>query len=86
MSRRPGIGKDWFDKYFNDVYSHDYVVIRNGVRCRPPSYYDNAFDRINPTKLKELKQKRMEKAKDNPDNSPERLGTRGKVQELRAKN
>lgn len=42
MSRRPGIGKSWYDKYKTDVYPHDRVVVR-GVKCRPPRYYDLKF-------------------------------------------
>lgn len=38
MSRRPGIGKPWFDKYAADVFPHDRVVV-NGVEQRPPRFY-----------------------------------------------
>lgn len=40
MSRRPGIGKTWFEKYKSDVYPSDFVVVR-GKKMRPPKYYDN---------------------------------------------
>lgn len=39
MSRRPGIGKTWFEKYKDDVYPNDFVVMR-GKKCRLPKYYD----------------------------------------------
>ena len=42
MSRRPGIGKPWLERYQTDVYPHDYVVI-NGRKCKPPKYYDSQF-------------------------------------------
>lgn len=45
MSRRPGIGKPWFDKYMNDVYPRDKVVIR-GREMRPPPYYDRLLEKI----------------------------------------
>ena len=32
MSRRPGIGALWLEKYQNDVYPHDFVVM-NGKKC-----------------------------------------------------
>lgn len=44
MSRRPGIGKKWFDKYSGDVYPADRVII-NGSYSRPPRYYDGLFDK-----------------------------------------
>nr|QJB19726.1 MAG: replication initiator protein [Microvirus sp.] len=46
MSRKPGIAYDWFRRYYTDVYPHDYVVIRDGIKCRPPRYYDNLYDNI----------------------------------------
>ena len=39
MSRKEGIGYDWFQKYKNDVYPHDYVVL-DGKQYKPPRYYD----------------------------------------------
>src|SRR6185436_16893236 len=35
MSRRPGIGKGWYEKFKTDVYPRDRVVVR-GVHTRPP--------------------------------------------------
>lgn len=48
MSRRPGIGKAWFDKYRSDVFPSDEVVIRGGVKCRVPRYYSRCFSLTNP--------------------------------------
>lgn len=44
MSRRPGIGKAWFDKFKSDVYPGDFVVIRGGYKCKPPKFYDRQLD------------------------------------------
>ena len=44
MSRRPGIGKPWFEKFGSDVYPADEVVIRGGIVCQPPKYYDSLYD------------------------------------------
>jgi hypothetical protein len=43
MSRRPGIGRDWIDKYKNDVYPHDFVVVNDGKQWKPPRYYDQTL-------------------------------------------
>jgi hypothetical protein len=56
MSRRPGIGAAWIEKYKNDVYPNDYVVI-NGKEVRPPRYYDNI---LSEEELEQLKKKRQE--------------------------
>jgi len=39
MSRRPGIGAGWFDRFAADVYPADEVV-HKGRRFRPPRFYD----------------------------------------------
>lgn len=57
MSRRPGIGKLWFDKFRSDVYPSDEVIYK-GFSTRPPRYYDNLLDKSDPCMLKDLKMKR----------------------------
>lgn len=61
MSRRPGIGKDWLDKYISDVYPYDEVVI-DGRVLHPPRYYDDQYEKINPDSLAAIKEKRIAKA------------------------
>lgn len=39
MSLKPGIGAEWFKKFHCEVYPRDYVVV-NGLKVRPPKYYD----------------------------------------------
>lgn len=57
MSRRPGIGRPWFDAYGSDVFPSDEVIVR-GVQCRPPRYYDNLLAVKDPDLLARLKEKR----------------------------
>ena len=63
MSRRPGIGHDWLLQN-PEIYNNDEVVIRNGLVCRPPDYYDRIFDLIAPEFMEEIKEKRVAKAKE----------------------
>ena len=56
MSRIPGIGHSWFEKFKSDVYPHDYVVINN-FKCKPPRYYDNL---LSEEELAAIKQKRID--------------------------
>jgi len=58
-----GIGKNWFDKYSPDIYNHDIMVLRGGIKMRPPKYYDKKYKEINPTKFEALTLKRKEKIK-----------------------
>lgn len=39
MSKRPAIGRMWFEKFGRHAYAHDSVVAR-GVEMQPPRYYD----------------------------------------------
>lgn len=47
MSRRPGIGASWLDRFRADVYPRDEVV-RAGVRSKPPRFYDKRLERMDP--------------------------------------
>ncbi|AXH74346.1 MAG: replication initiator protein [Microviridae sp.] len=39
MSRRPGIGAGYYEKYGSEVRIHDSVIV-NGREAKPPRYYD----------------------------------------------
>jgi hypothetical protein len=85
MSRRPGIGFKWFQKFKGDIYPHDFLVIRGGIKCKPPRFYDEKYLLTNPDSYDLIKGIREHAAKDNPDNRPRRLDTRRVVQEARFK-
>jgi hypothetical protein len=41
MSRRPGIGKEWYEKYKTDVFPSDEVPVPgSGVYKKVPRYYE----------------------------------------------
>lgn len=40
MSRRPGIGRLWYEKYRTDLYNSDICVTKPGFISKPPQYYD----------------------------------------------
>ena len=58
MSRRPGIGAAWFDKYKSDVYPKDFITIQDGLRCRPPKFYDKLYEVNHEFELAGIKEKR----------------------------
>ena len=59
MSRRPGIGKRYYEKYGRDIYPSDSVVVR-GFPSKPPRYYDELFKEENPEGFEEVKRRREE--------------------------
>jgi hypothetical protein len=80
MSRRPGIARDFYDKYQHDIYPHDFVVF-NGKKMRPPRYYDGILKTERPYTFDDIKFKREENANKHIDNNtPERLNVREQVQ------
>lgn len=79
MSRRPGIGANWFEKYQGDVFPHDYVVL-NGKEVSPPKYYTNRFELLYPDETARLKaRRRIRASRRAADNTPDRLRVREKV-------
>lgn len=82
MSRRPGVGADWFSKYGGEIYGTDSVVW-NGRKFRPPRYYDSKVD---PAFLEGVKESRLARAeKHAKDMTPERLEVREQVTHARIK-
>ncbi len=85
MSRRPGIGAGWLERFHSDVYPADMVIV-NGKKMRAPLYYDRQFELTNPKDFRHMKGKRKRKAKKHAaNNTPERLRIREKVQDLKVK-
>jgi len=79
MSRRPGIGSTWFQKYSSDVFPHDYVVV-NGKKASPPRYYTNQYEVLYPDEVRSLKAIRKQRARRHAsDNTPSRLKVREQV-------
>ena len=79
MSRRPGIGSIWFDKFQSDVFPSDEVIVR-GRQMKPPKYYDSKLEAIDSGLFEVIKASRVEEAKKySHDQTPERLLVREKV-------
>lgn len=76
MSRRPGIAREWFLRWGNEVYPADEVISR-GVSCKPPRYYDSMLEQSEPSVFDALKRKRArESERFAADVTPERLKDR----------
>lgn len=80
MSRRPGIGKEWFDSYKDDVFPGDFVVI-NGKKFPTPKFYTTQLELAYPSDHAKLRGKRMVGAeKKKEENSQPRLLIKEEVQ------
>lgn len=83
MSRRPGIGKTWIEKFMTDVYPSD-QVITNGKAAQPPKFYDRQLELRNPALFKYIQmQRRIKAAAHSEDNTYDRLLVRETVSKAR---
>lgn len=85
MSRRPGIGSWWYDRYGGDVFPHDRAVME-GKCYKVPRYYWNRFEsEANPFLVEDVAWRRELKARERvEDSTPERRLVREVVAERRA--
>ncbi|QXP08245.1 MAG: replication initiator protein [Arizlama microvirus] len=76
MSRRPGIGKLWYENFKGDVFPCDNVVIRGKV-MKPPRYYDKQLEISDLELHSKIKLDRKTKALQNAaDNTSARLAVK----------
>jgi hypothetical protein len=61
MSRRPGIGTGYYERFGSEVRVHDSVVV-NGKEVRPPRFYDGKFELLDPVGYDLTKRKRRKMA------------------------
>lgn len=80
MSRRPGIGRGWIDRFMTDVYPSDELVV-NGHVTKPPRYYDDQAAKRMPKALDEVKTSRRGAGSSDPDSKGTRLVVREVVKE-----
>lgn len=84
MSRRPGLGHGYVEKFGGELVAHDSVVY-NGVEVRFPRYYDTVLVRqkfLLDNDLNEIKVSRRREAwKGRSDNTPDRRKVRERFAE-----
>lgn len=79
MSLKQGIGYEWFQRYWRDVFPHDFVVFE-GKKFRPPRYYDKLLTRLPGITPDIVQQARVERARLSAvDNTDERRAVREAV-------
>ncbi|AXH75872.1 MAG: replication initiator protein [Microviridae sp.] len=77
MSRRPGIGRPWLDRFKSDVFPRDFINLR-GKKMRLPDFYSNILSLSDPDKMESLK--RLRRASfDRLDNDSFRLPVKERI-------
>lgn len=81
MSRRPGIGAGWIEKFKTDT-DKDFITIR-GKKMSLPKYYDDQLEKM----LEDMDDRKLKrfKARNKKDQTYERLAVREKVTEAKIK-
>jgi len=74
MSRRPGIGKTWYDQFNQEVFPSDEIIIR-GKKQKPPRYYHEQYEIVDPEGAADVSKRRNEH-RNRMDETPERLQVR----------
>lgn len=85
MSRRPGIGADWFDNFMSDAFPSDFVII-DGRKVKPPRYYHKLLARQNPDAASDVTDDRLDRMAEPKvlrEQTDERLAVREEVQAAR---
>lgn len=79
-SRRPAIGREWFERFKGDVYPSGFLVI-DGRRVPAPRYFDRLLAE---SELLRMKVKRRQQARLRPEEQTEwRLSTKDESRRLR---
>jgi len=85
MSRRPAIGKQWYDKYHKDVFPNDTFHIRD-FPSKPPRYFMTQLEKNDPALYAQVVAERAAVAEQNwEENEPKRLKIRERVKEAQTR-
>lgn len=61
MSRKPGIGRGYYDVHLDNLYDYDYINVatsQGGVKFRPPKYFNRLLESDNPELSEMLRESR----------------------------
>lgn len=61
MSLKPALGRRWLEKYWQDVYPADMVVV-DGFEGKPPRYYDKWLEEHQPEMAMLVRERRIQAA------------------------
>jgi len=76
QSRRPGIGSSWYEKFKDDCFPSDFLVV-DGIQHRVPQYYAKKLSEEALSKIKRRRKK--DSLPRRGDNTPSRLRVREEI-------
>lgn len=84
MSRRPGLGMGWFNRFASDAFPSDFLVV-DGRKVRPPQFYLSKMDEGTQEAIKRRRKARAVQPAQRANSTSERLAVRKEVFEARVK-
>lgn len=60
MSRRPGIGHAWLEKYHKDLYPKGYVTDGKGNKLPPPEYFNKLYEKWFPEQMEAIRSEKRQ--------------------------
>lgn len=77
-SRRPGIGRSYFEVNCKKIYYYDSLTLVSKDGCplvlKPPKYYDRIFEEFHPDDFKSVKEKRVLLSENSENNRSHYIG------------
>ena len=64
MSRRPGLGDQYYKQHKEEIWERGYIQLSQGNRARIPKYYIKMMEQEDPERLWKLQCRRREKSID----------------------
>lgn len=86
MSKNPGLGAKWFERYgMTDIYPRDECVL-NGRHFKVPRYYDQKLKKQDEQLFDRVKKARQQRAAENPNFDADRRAAKERIAKARLKN
>ena len=64
-SRMPGLGFDYLNKFYKDIFNHNYVTLPNGYKAPIPRYYSTKLENIDQNLYTKWRMSNIDKLIDN---------------------
>lgn len=84
MSRRPGLGTTWFEKFAGDAFPSDFLIV-DGRKVRPPGFYLRKLDEAAQQPIKRSRKRFSVQPAHRANSTKERLAVREQVFQSRMK-
>lgn len=84
MSRRPGLGTTWFEKFKQDAFPSDFLIV-DGKRVKPPLFYLRKIEEAEQTTIKRTRKRFSIQPRQKANSTAARLKVREEVHAARLK-